>query len=143
MKEEGNSLRKLEILTSSNNMEVYINIKYIPELTSNIQNGYTPSSLPVYIPEQIRKQLKNNNIVYGIIEDALIQCTNIKGVEHLLVAKGKEPVDTTEDFLEIKFKTSNLKEFIEDNNGRINFKSIGSVQCVKAGEVLAIKHNTQ
>jgi uncharacterized protein (DUF342 family) len=140
MKEEGNSLRKLEILTSSNNMEVYINIKYIPELTSNIQNGYTPSSLPVYIPEQIRKQLKNNNIVYGIIEDALIQCTNIKGVEHLLVAKGKEPVDTTEDFLEIKFKTSNLKEFIEDNNGRINFKSIGSVQCVKAGEVLAIKH---
>lgn len=140
MKEDSDFLRKLEILTSSDNMEVHINIKYIPQIPSGVQKEYEVNSLIVYTPEEIRQQLKNNNIVYGILEDALDKCSNINGVDNLLIAKGKEAIDGTDDFLEIKFKTDDVKEFTEDANGKVNFKSIGFVECVKSGEMLAIKH---
>ncbi|WP_155241917.1 DUF342 domain-containing protein [Clostridium pasteurianum] len=94
----------------------------------------------VYSAEEIRKQLKNNGIIYGILEDALEKCSNVDGVKNLLIAKGKEPVDGTDDFLEIRFKTGSIKEFIEDSRGRVNFKSIGFVDYVQKDTVIAVKH---
>ena len=147
-----NILRKLEILTGSNNMEVYINIKYIPQIDYKFEDKCENSSilddtenrhikyLPIYSPEEIIQQLKKNNIIYGILEDALAKCSNVLGVDNLLIAKGKEPVEGTDDFLEIKFKTDNANNFIEDSNGNVDFKSIGFVDYVEAGTVLAVRH---
>lgn len=150
MNEAYDAIRKLEILTSTNNMEVHININYIPEIhkpnkdlckDKPISNHTEKKhiNLQVYSAEEIRKQLKDNGIVYGILEDALEKCSNADGVKNLLIAKGKEPIDGTDDSLEIRFKTDSTKEFIEDSSGRVNFKSIGFVDYVQKDTVIAVK----
>lgn len=150
MNEKRDVLRKLEILTGSNNMEVYINIKYSPQIdfecrdnSNSIVDQIEKQHVkypPVYSSEEVKQQLKENNVVYGILEDALAKCSSIDGVDNLLIAAGREPVDGIDDFLEIKFKTNSTNKFIEDSNGNVNFKSIGSVDYVKAGTVIAVKH---
>lgn len=142
-------IRKLDITTSNDNMEVHINIEYIPKFQQKDTNkslAYTDEKVismapPVYSPDEIRYQLKKNNIIYGILQEALEKCSNINGVKNLLIAKGKEPVDGTDDTLEITFKKDSNRQFTEDSSGKINFKSIGSVEYVKSETVIARKHS--
>lgn len=151
MNEAYDAIRKLEILTSPDNIEVHININYIPEIHKLNKDLYKDKpisnhteknhiNLQVYSAEEIRKQLKDNGIIYGILEDALEKCSNTDGVKNLLIAKGKEPIEGTDDFLEIRFKTDITKEFLEDSSGKVNFKSIGFVDYVQKDTVIAVKH---
>lgn len=142
-------IRKLDIITSNDNMEVHINIEYVPKFKDSYKNTSLLTSdkkvksiyPPVYSADEIRNQLKKNKIIYGILPEALEKCSNINGVKNLLIAKGKKTVDGTDDTLNIIFKRDLKIQFTEDSTGKVNFKSIGSIEYVKKGTVLAVKHS--
>lgn len=153
--EETTAFRELKINLSEDHMEAYATIDYKPQhkyklkdkkkssmaiLELEIESEINP---PKYTIEEVKKELNNNKVVYGIMEENLKQCVKNGGIK-LLVAKGKQVVNGSDDTIELKFKTDkNLKKLEEDEVGNIDFKSIGSVEAVHKSEVIAIRHQGQ
>ncbi len=143
--------RKLDISINSTNMEAYITIKYISKIIKKLKDVPESRAItlraekvdeeypPTYTKDEILDALKENNIVYGILEDNLARCLEGKDVDYLLIAKGLEVVDDSEDTLDVKFKAKNLKQLDEDSKGTVDFKSIGFVESVEKGSIVAIK----
>src|SRR3712207_8905526 len=58
-----------------------------------------------------------------------------------LFRSGDMPKDGTDDEIEYRFAVDNsLKKLAEDSNGNIDFKSIGAVESVAKGSVIAVRH---
>lgn len=143
--------RSIEISTSANNLEAYAKVTYIERIKYKLKDVNESESVtldveeadreypPAYEKDEIIKILKENGIVYGILEDNIKKCCNIKGAEHILIAKGQEVVNDTDDVLDFKFEINDVKPFSEDRNGTVDFKSIGFVDSVEKGSILAIK----
>lgn len=141
MKKSQKFIRKMDIITKLNSIEVYVNIEYIPKMNDGLRNNESINyNIPVYSIKELKENLQKNKIIYGIIENSLEKCTDIEGVKNLLVAKGTSPVHGTDDTLEISFRVENTKKFEEDSNGKIDFKSRGYVDYVKKNDVIAILH---
>lgn len=90
--------------------------------------------------EEIIKLLKDKNIIFGlkynIIEEV---CKNSKTVFNELIAEGlphENGLDAKIDFTVSKEHRAK-PQLLED--GRVDFKNMGFVEAVKAGDVLAIK----
>ncbi|KOR25949.1 FapA family protein [Clostridium sp. L74] len=143
--------RDLNVKTDNNNMEAYISVIYKPEIKYGLKDIEGKNYLilnsckieekdpPYYTEEEIMETLKKMGIVYGIVEENLKQCTKNNCIE-LLIAKGKETINEEDESVEIKFTTDDEEvKLIEDKTGNVDFKSIGSVESVKPGEVLAVR----
>lgn len=152
--DESKASRVLNIITSENKMEAFASIKYAPEFTYKLKDTEVSNFLtlirdikckdmpPKYKLEEIKDELRKNGINYGIIEENLIQCTKGDDAESILVAKGEPLINDEDDIIEYKFNVEkSAKKIIEDNEGRVDFKSIGTVEAIKEGQVLAIKHD--
>lgn len=126
--------RQLDIKLSDNKLEAYISIAYDPD-----DEGNYP---PKFSSDELKKELYKTGIIYGLVEDNLKQCLIADKVENILVARGDRAVDGKDDFLELKFEIDNdIRKLQEDSNGRVDFKSIGSVKAVLKGEVIAELHS--
>lgn len=152
--DESKASRVLNIITGDNKMEAFASIKYAPEFTYKLKEAKPSNFLtlnrdikckdmpPKYKVEEIKDELRKNGINYGIIEENLIQCTKGETAESILVAKGDPLINDEDDTIEYKFNIqNNAKKIIEDNVGRVDFKSIGTVEAIKEGQILAIKHD--
>ncbi|MBE6044680.1 MAG: DUF342 domain-containing protein [Clostridium thermopalmarium] len=149
--DENTAERKLDINISPDKMKAYINIYYIPQNIYDIEDSEEVHELtpklrlkeqifpPIYTVEEIKEQLRLAGVKFGILESVLEGLTELKNVNNLLVAKGQEPLDATDDILDLKFDKNEDKKLVEDNRGRIDYKSIGYVNTVKKGQVLAVK----
>lgn len=89
-----------------------------------------------YTIEEAKVILKNKGIVYGILEEELIKAISEGTGKSIVVAKGQEPVDGTNDRLVPKFKDN---DHLIEVNGRVDFYSIGKVASVEEGELVAEK----
>lgn len=142
--------RRLNIEISPDRVKAYLDINYIPQniyttadckesesvvLKRKLKGRIMPKR---YSIDEVRQELKNNGIKYGIIEENLIDIEKQEKVEKLLVAEGVQPICGKNDEIEMKFEEK--KELIEDNSGKIDFKAIGHIETVYKGEILAIKH---
>jgi len=150
--QETTAVRELKINVSENYMEAYATINYRPKykyklkdkrksvkaiLEPEIKSQISP---PKYTVEEVKKELDNNKVVYGIIEENLKKCVENGGAK-LLVAKGQQVVDGTKDTIELKFQSDKDSEKLkEDEGGNIDFKSIGSVEAVHKSDVIAVRH---
>lgn len=150
---EDEAYRELNIKTSKDNMKVYANLIYKPKITYKLKDKDYANNLvlereveskidpPKYTIAEVKQELSKKNINCGIIEEnleKLIQGTQ----EDCLLAQGTPKVDPVDDFVEIKFKIDeNMKKLKEDKLGNIDFKSIGSVEAVKKGDIIAVKHD--
>ncbi|MHC6179268.1 DUF342 domain-containing protein [Clostridium sp. JNZ X4-2] len=145
---ENDPKRELNIYVSDDKMKVYAEIRYTPKneyalrdmeeseklsLKTQILKSISPAK---YTVEEIKEELSNNKVVYGIIEENLKKVVEIS--EKLLVARGKEPVNGQDDLIESKFKT--FADLKEDLGGNVDFKSIGAVNSVKKGDIIAVRH---
>ncbi|MCT8976154.1 FapA family protein [Clostridium sp. CX1] len=150
--QENKASRELKISLSENYTEAYATIIYEPQniykLKDKRENKLvtlepeTVSQInpPKYNIREVKEELSNNNVVYGIIEENLKQCVE-NSCKEFLVAQGQQVKNGQDDAIEIKFKMeTDLKKLEEDKVGNIDFKSIGSVEAVHKGDVIAVRH---
>ncbi|MDF2883221.1 MAG: hypothetical protein K0R54_3778 [Clostridiaceae bacterium] len=149
---EDEAQRFMDINLSPDAMEAYITIKYKPkniyslvdveesntiEIKCKLANSVLPKKFTV---DDVKKELAKQKIVFGLINENIEALINGEEDKSLLVAKGEKPQDEQDDILDIKFKqdTENLVPD-EDEFGKVDFKSIGSVDSVEKGYILAVK----
>lgn len=91
-------------------------------------------------PEELVKILKDKNIIFGlkynVIEDI---CKKVETVFNEVVAEGIPHENGTDATIEYSFSKEHKAkpQILED--GRVDFKNMGFVESVKAGDVLARK----
>lgn len=143
--------RKIDIDVSPDKMEVYISITYktgmeyklkdLPECSNCIFEVVAAEEIKAeaFTYSEVERELTQRNITFGIIKDRI--CENLNETcSNILIAKGVKTQDAVDDSIEVKFRTDNdSPELIEDNNGNIDFKSIGSINSVSTGDILSVK----
>lgn len=150
--EEENPKRQMDIIISNDAMEAYMSIKYIPENIYRLEDCPKRNTIeidktlcsqkfpPKYTVEEVEENLCSKGIIYGIIKENIAEVIEC-GCSQTLVAKGDMPKDGTDDEIEYRFAVDNsLKKLAEDSNGNIDFKSIGAVESVAKGSVIAVRH---
>ncbi|MCH5150880.1 MAG: FapA family protein, partial [Spirochaetales bacterium] len=91
--------------------------------------------------EQIRSILKNHDVIVGIKEDVITKILDYPEYDTpVLIAEGIKAVNGTDASITYHFRTSKKREFQEQNNGQIDFKSMNNIQNVTAGQILATKN---
>lgn len=131
------SNRTLNINVPEGKMEAYITITY--SLPSNNEES-KGQHIPLYTMEELKEALNKAGIVYGIIQYNLEKCLDKRGADRVLIAKGSLPIDGADDMLDIKFDVDkDIRKLNEDSSGRVDYKSIGAINSVNEGDVLAVK----
>ena len=91
--------------------------------------------------DQIRSILKSHNVIVGIKEDVIEKILDYPEYDTpIWIAEGIKVVNGVDASITYHFNTSKKKEFHEQNNGQIDFKSMNNIQNVTAGQVLATKN---
>ena len=144
--------RNLTISTSKDNVKAYVSVFYNPEKIYELKDKIESNELtlekvlkhtkmpPSYTLEEVREELSNKGIIINIIEENIQKLVE-KNCKDILVAKGLEPIHEKDDVIEYRFSVDGIeKKLKEDSMGNVDFKSIGAVEAVKKGDILAIKH---
>ncbi len=115
---------KISHLVSADGLKVYIRIE-------------SPDNQAELSCEEILDYLAEKNIVYGIRKDEIKNyCTKKEYSKELVAASGKEPVNGTDAQLVYDFDISKENIFIEDEDGRIDFRNLNNVINVTKDTVL-------
>lgn len=143
--------RHMNLRTSSDKMEAYISIVYKPNITYKLKDVKATNSVlieidvkeeimpPKFTESEIKNELLNHNIKYGILKMNIAKCAEVNEISELLIASGKKTIDGIDDRIEIKYNDAgeqNVEDY--DNDQVIDYKAIGSVEGVEKGQVLAI-----
>jgi len=88
----------------------------------------------------IMHKLWNEGITYGIKGEviSLIISQKITG-EPIVVAEGDPPINGKDAIIEYRFKKSLKPKLLTDLQGRVDYRELGLIENVKAGEILATK----
>lgn len=91
--------------------------------------------------DQIRSILKSHNVIVGIKEDVIDKILDYPEYDTpIWIAEGIKVVNGVDASITYHFNTSKKKEFHEQNNGQIDFRSMNNIQNVTAGQILATKN---
>jgi len=146
---ESKAIRELNINVSKDKMTASLSVNYSPEVIYTLEDTPEASTItlnakvkekkfpPKFTRDEIIKELKDKNIVYGIDNKILDGIKNMENIEKVVVARGKEPIEPIDDVLEVYFDTNTHKGFKSDQSGNVDFKSIGSITSVKKDDILA------
>ena len=139
---------KRELNLKFNSMEAKISIKYVPEFVQKLEGKKIGNTLkitsrmvrkrlpPFYTKQEIMGVLKEKNIVYGFVNEALDEASSKEIVDGLVVAKGIQTVNDQEDKVEILFEKT--KRIVEENSKeKVDYRNLYSIVNVSAGAVLA------
>ncbi|HCO73225.1 MAG TPA: hypothetical protein DIT16_00005, partial [Clostridium sp.] len=102
---ESKAMRELNINISEDKMIASISINYSPEVIYTLED--TPEAPmitlnakvkeekfpPKFTRDEILKELKDRNIIYGIDNKIIDDIRNMDKIENVIVARGKEPVE--------------------------------------------------
>jgi uncharacterized protein (DUF342 family) len=85
--------------------------------------------------------LRNNRIIHGVSESALQELEDRPRYrEPVLMAEGSRPQNGRDSYIQYNFETDkNRHQLKEAADGRVNFKELGLIQNVVAGQPLARK----
>jgi uncharacterized protein (DUF342 family) len=151
---EDEAKRHMTLKTSSDKMEAYVSIVYEPNITYKLKDAESGSSLvvdsqvnekimpPKFTEFEIKNELLNHNIKYGILRMSVIKCSTDYVISDLLIAKGKKTLHGIDDILESKYsgKQEQHEEESVESTKAVDYKAIGTVEGVKVGQVLATLH---
>lgn len=141
------SNRTINLSISDDRLTSYIEIIYIPEKTFKILDTGPDSNIIVqsmsineiypepYTKYDIEQLLNTNKIKYGIKWENIP--TILKGGKHT-IAEGLPPKNPTDDIIKYLFKNKSENKPVEIN-GKVDYLSIGKIDSVEAGAVLAIR----
>ncbi len=102
----------------------------------------SPPTLGGLLPtaDALEEQLRRHGAVHGIDRSALEElCRNQLFDEYVEVARGTPAVHGTDASVEVVVGTGGRKGPVEDEEGNVDLKSLGIVNLVRAGDVLAVK----
>jgi len=115
---------EIQLSVSSNRLEATIRVKMAVQ-------GQSISF------EEIMEFLKENGIVYGVMESVIRDfCENKKYFLDLVCARGLYPVDEENGKLEYLFEREQNFMPEEREDGTVDYRNLGIVQNVKKGDVL-------
>jgi uncharacterized protein (DUF342 family) len=85
--------------------------------------------------------LRNNRVIHGVMEDFLQELEDKPRYrESILVAEGMRPQNGRDASVQFSFETDKTKYHLKEaSDGRVNFKELGLIQNVVAGQPLARK----
>jgi hypothetical protein len=85
--------------------------------------------------------LRNNRVIHGVLDAALQELEDKPRYrEPVLVAEGSKPQNGRDSYVQYNFETDkNKQQLREAADGRVNFKELGLIQNVVAGQPLARK----
>lgn len=91
--------------------------------------------------EEVMEELKLNEVICGIKDDVLAEIIdpNYHPYGPVTIAEETMPVSGAPAQIEFKFKTHKKITLTEDEQGRVDFKSLNLIENVKAGQILAVK----
>lgn len=156
---QGEAKRCMDLRTSPDRMKAYISIIYEPNITYMIKDVSPRNSLmleadvkekkmpPLFTENEIKNELLNHNIKYGIISENIVECAKTYDEPETLVASGKKNVESINDRMEIRYNKQNAKNKLDKENDEdeqdenyksVDYKAIGTVDGVGKGEVLAV-----
>lgn len=92
----------------------------------------------------VEKLLSDHGIIHGVdlnaVEQALSEAVSGNMPIHdVVVAEGIAPERGEDARIELKFQQEKIAGTIDERSGRIDYKKRGSIQSVKAGDILAVK----
>lgn len=91
-------------------------------------------------PEELVKILKDKNIIFGLKYNVIESiCKNNETVFSELIAEGIPHENGTDAYIEYTFSKEHKAKPTILEDGRVDFKNMGFVESIKAGEVLAKK----
>lgn len=144
---ENMATRNLGINISINKMEAYMDISYEPEIIYGIKCKEQEGNMyfiyaeiieekfpPKFSMAEIEKELISKGIICGIVIKNIKDAIKEDKAKNIIVAKGKSPIDGKDDMLKLNFSMD--KSFKKDSKGNIDYKSIGYIKSIKAGEIL-------
>lgn len=148
---EEEAKRYMNLRISLDKIEAYIDITYKANIIYKIKDtcAKTSNLLEVDIKEkimppkftelEIKNEILNHNIKYGILKMNIIKCAKTYEVSETLIAKGKENIESIDDRMDIKYDVQTDQNNIDNENQQvIDYKAIGTVAGVEEGQVLAI-----
>ena len=90
----------------------------------------------LFSEQEIIGELKEKNVVFGIIPEVLKKATTEYNVKDLVIAKALKPVDDEDDRIDFHFEgTKRLVE--EDSMQSVDYRNMYSTANVSAGDILA------
>jgi hypothetical protein len=91
--------------------------------------------------DSILSFLRNNKVIYGLKEDVLQELEDSPRYrEPILVAEGARPQNGQDASIQFNFEVDKTQIHLkESSDGRVNFKELGLIQNVVAGQPLARK----
>lgn len=144
--------RRLNINVTPDSLEVYVDISYVSKNQFKLKDIPKSNEIlleaevikqekpPAYTENELKNELSKNKIVYGILDENIKKCVSGKDMNRVLVAKGIEVQNDSDDIIEFKVNMDESSKFKENKNGNIDFKSIGFVNAITAGAIIAVKH---
>ena len=119
-------LYKINHLISANKLKAYIRIELLDK------------SAEVEVScDEIFEYLKEHEIIYGILENDIIEfCKDKEYAKELIAASGKEPLNGKDAEINYNFDITGQKKFDESADGTIDFRNLNIVTNVKRDTVL-------
>lgn len=140
--------RKVNITTSKDKMKAFMTIEYIPEIEYKLKDREAFLNLaisteivsqkePIHFTNlELKKMLKENGIVYGIIEENLDKILDGCS-EEFLVAEGKKPVNDKPSEVKLFFTPTQMLFPDVDSNESVDYKNLFRISNVNAGDKIA------
>lgn len=140
--------RKVNINVSEDKMKAFITVEYTPELEYKLKDKEAFLNLAIsteilsksepehFTIDEIKKILKDNGVVHGIDEEALIMA--LDGLEkEVLIAEGKESVNDIPSEVKLFFTPSQMTFPEPDSDERVDYKNLFKISNVNAGDKIA------
>ena len=90
--------------------------------------------------EEIHAAIDSAGIAFGLKEDVVARCaTNIEYNKPIVIAEGVKPKKGDSSQFEYHFDTENNHQPTEDDEGRIDYRSINFIQNIEKGAVMATR----
>ncbi|OPJ60860.1 DUF342 domain-containing protein [Clostridium oryzae] len=140
--------RYLNVKITDDKIEAYVDVEYKPETLYKLKDVEKRNKLLLekevleenypdkFTEEEIKQELSNLGVKYGIIQENISKAVEgTKGA--LLIAKGVEKIDDTDDEIKYLFKSSAVKTNDDSLNDRVDYKNMNSIDSVEKGAIIA------
>lgn len=91
--------------------------------------------------DEIKAELEKQKIVFGIDKDEMLKACSSKNAGEFVIAKGLEPEDGENGWFEFKVEINEDKQFVEREDGTIDFRNARTIPSVEEGAIIGEIHD--